>query len=140
MLPDPAGEFRKQAREWLATSRPARAVPYTFQAGSQRVVILGRSHLRAGHALDAILLVQGDFSCGPGCSFLHPVYVSGGAEIGKGSRLKAAAVAGSLVLGPLVGVEDFADAGETIEIRSGCRIAGAAIHGAFLPPLPGSIP
>jgi len=90
-------------------------------------VAIGSGHLPAGYSLDAILLVQGDFSCGPGCTFLHPIYVEGDCEIGKGSRMEGVFCSGRLVLGLSVEVRSWAESDDVMDIRPGCRVQAIAL-------------
>jgi predicted acyltransferase (DUF342 family) len=127
--------FRLQARSWLSSMAGAAGPaaggtePGAFVVDGHRLVVLEPAHLRAGHALDAVLLVNGDFSCGAGCVFLQPMHVAGNCEIGKSSRVNGVTAEGSLVLGASVDVRSWVDSDRAMDIRTGCRIGGSAVSG-----------
>jgi len=119
--------WRERARAWLA------AVPETpaggaraFRVHGTRVVVLGPGRIAGGQAVEGCLLVKGDFSCGPSCRFLGPVYVAGDCEIGKGSELPAIACEGRLVVGPSVKLRGPAVSAGALELRPGARVGGEA--------------
>ncbi len=120
--------FRRRARAWLETAAggAAQARPRIFELGGERVLLLDSAHLAAAQTVEGFLLVRGEFSCGPGCRFLRPVYVGGDCEIGKDSRLEAIAADGALNLCPGVEVRGGADSLGSMEIRGGCRIGSLA--------------
>lgn len=124
----PDWSFRQRAQAWLAAvaGQPAGAPPRAFELGGERVLVLDAGLLSARQTIDAFLLVRGDFSCGPGCRFLRPVYIGGNGEIGKGSRLDSVEADGALTLYPSVAIDGWAQAGGEMTVRAGCRISSLA--------------
>jgi hypothetical protein len=84
------------------------------------------ARLSPGQTVDGFLLVRGDFSCGAGCRFEHPLYVAGNCDIGKGSVLETVEADGGLHLGPAVEVQRTAGCEAELNIRAGCRVDGIA--------------
>jgi len=122
----PSKEFRLLARRWL-DSRASGAHSGVLYPGGPRVMVLDSGHLPAGHSLDAALLAKGKFSCGAGCTLIHPVYAQGGCELGEGARAEAVYSGGPMVLGSSVDVRTWAESEDEMEIRSGGRVRGVAI-------------
>lgn len=120
--------WREQARAWLEAIPEASATggPRAFRAGRVRVIVAGPGRIAGGQTIDGCLLVTGDFSCGPSCRFLGPVYVAGNCEVGKGSELAAVACEGRLVVGPSVKVRGPAVSAGAVELRPGARVGGEA--------------
>ncbi len=124
----PAHSFRRSARNWLASTDgdPEAASPRAFELGGERVLVLNSGYLSARQTIEALLIVRGHFACGAQCRFLRPVYIAGGCEIGKGSRLASIEADGPLTLYPSVEVTGWAGSLDSLEIRSGCRIGSLA--------------
>jgi cytoskeletal protein CcmA (bactofilin family) len=121
-------EFRRQARRWLAVlAAEAPAGQRSYRAQGRRLAVFDSAHLRPGHSVDSVLLVDGDFTCGAGCVFQFPIYVSGHCEIGKHSRLKAVYAEKNLVLGASVEAQAWVASGGDMEIRPGVTIRGEAV-------------
>lgn len=99
----------------------------TLYADGPRVIVIDSGHFPAGHSLDAVLLVRRDFSCGAGCTFLHPIYVEGDCEIGKGSRAAAVFAGGRLLLAPSAEVRTWTESNGEMELRPGSRVRGVAL-------------
>lgn len=128
-----SGAFRLQARSWLASlAGKASKGQRTYLADGRGLAVFEPAHLRAGHSLDTVLLVRGDFACGAGCVFHQPIYVAGHCEIGKGSRVKAVVAERSLVLAASSEVRSWAACDREMDIRSGCRIWGSAVSGTSI--------
>ncbi len=121
--------FRRRARAWLnAVSRDSLGRrPQSIRADGTRVLILDSGRLSQHQTIDSFVLVRGDFTCDSGCRFLRPVYVAGNCEIGRGTIIETIEVDGDLYLSPSVEIRGNATSLGAMEIRSGCRIMGAAV-------------
>src|SRR5437868_3900798 len=72
-----AQSFRRKVKEWLQ-------LPSTASGERERTIRKGRETIRAitggiefgsGETSDDILVVDGDFACGPGCQFAREILV-----------------------------------------------------------------
>ena len=81
-----AQSFRRKVKEWLQ-------LPSTVTGERERTILKGREKIRvitggfefgSGEKCDDILVVEGDFACGPNCLFAREILVKGNARIGPG--------------------------------------------------------
>jgi predicted acyltransferase (DUF342 family) len=126
-----AQSFRRKVKEWLQ-------LPATVISDRERTILKGREKIRviagglefgAGEQCDDILVVEGDFSCGPNCLFGREILVKGKATIGPGSQLQSMAVDGDLSLGWDVKVARWLDSSRELTIGANCLV-GARVTSA----------
>jgi hypothetical protein len=102
------------------------------ELGGDRVAVGGAAEFADGSVFEEALIAGGGFRCGARCVFRRPVYIGGDGEVGRGSRLCAVAAEGELTLGPGARVEQWAESGGALELRSRCEVGGEAISGAAI--------
>ncbi len=119
-----AQSFRRKVKEWLQ-------LPATGSSGRERTILKGRETIRvitggmefgSGEVCDDILVVEGDFACGPGCVFAREILVKGNARIGLGAQLQSVAVDGNLALGGDVKVARWLDSSRELTIGANCLV------------------
>jgi predicted acyltransferase (DUF342 family) len=128
-----AQSFRRKVKDWLQ-------LPSTTISDRERTILKGREKIRvitggiefgAGEKCDDILVVEGDFACGPSCLFGREILVKGKATIGPGSQLQSMAVDGDLALGWDVKVARWLDSSRELTIGANCLV-GARVTSAGL--------
>src|SRR5579863_8227358 len=126
-----AQSFRRKVKEWLQ-------LPATVTSDRERSILKGREKIRvitggiefgAGEQCDDILVVEGDFACGPGCLFAREILVKGNARFGEGAQLQSVAVDGNLVLGAEVKVARWLDSTRELTLGANCLV-GARVTAA----------
>lgn len=118
--------FRLKVKEWLAEAGAEAAAQggvKTSRAG-EFLRVSGSLEWPPGTAAPDVLMVQGDFSCGPDCELTRELYALGNCRIGARSRLQALAADGSVFLEPGVLVMRWLDAEGGVEIGEDCEIHG----------------
>ena len=123
-----AQSFRTKVRDWLLL--PASADhPQNGRIivkGKEKIRVTGALELAAGELSDDILVVEGDFSCGPGCTLARELCIRGNAKVGAESNIQALAADGELVLGERVTVARWLDSGGELTLGNQCEV-GARI-------------
>ncbi len=128
-----AQSFRRKVKEWLQ-------LPATVVSERERTILKGREKIRvitggiefgSAETCDDILVVEGDFACGPNCLFGREILVKGKATIGPGSQLQSIAVDGDLALGWDVKVARWLDSTRELIIGANCLV-GARVTAAGL--------
>jgi predicted acyltransferase (DUF342 family) len=123
-----AQSFRTKVMEWLK-------LPASEDDEAGSVILKGREKIRVlGAGVDLalkedchdILVVRGNFSCGPGCTLSRELLIHGNAAIGPGSRLQSLAADGDLNLGEHVSVARWVDSGGELAMGDGCH-AGSRV-------------
>jgi len=119
-----AQSFRRKVKEWLQ-------LPSNVRNDRERTILKGRETIRvitggiefgAGEQVEDILVIDGDFSCGPNCFFAREILVKGNARFGPGARLQSVAVDGALTLGWDVKVARWLDSTKELEIGPNCLV------------------
>ena len=116
--------FRAKAKDWLQLpgATEAGAVERVILKGRERVRVTGPLSMASGQGSTDILVVQGDFSCGPDCRIVREVWAQGNATIGAGTQMQAVAADGALVLEDGVSVARWADSEDDLRVGARCRI------------------
>lgn len=122
-----AQSFRRKVRDWLK-------LPGTADGGGARTIQKGKEQIRVSAAREfgskescgEILVVEGDFSCGPECLFGSEILVKGNARVGSHSHLQSMAVDGDLSLASDVQVARWLDSARDLTIGANCLV-GARI-------------
>jgi hypothetical protein len=118
-------------KEWLQ-------LPSTVTSDRERSIMKGRERIRvitggiefgADEQCDDILVVEGDFACGPGCLFAREILVKGNARFGPGAQLQSVAVDGNLALGEDGKVARWLDSTRELTIGANCLV-GARVTSA----------
>ena len=118
-----AQSFRRKVKEWLK-------LPPTSVTDGARTILKGRETIRvttnadfdAGEHCNDILVIDGDFNCGPNCVFSREILVKGSARIGPGTQLQSIAVEGNLTLESDVRVARWMDSSRELTIGTECLI------------------
>jgi len=120
--------FRAKARDWMALpSLPEEAVTdRIIPKGQEQIRLTGPLSLGPSHGTADILIVEGDFECGPGCRMSREIWAHGNADIGAESDAQALAVDGKLALGEGVRVTRWADSDQEMTVSPQCRIGSRA--------------
>lgn len=109
--------FRLKLKEWMRLLRPApgsTAGLTVYDKGNERIFVARGSSYPAGRVEKEILVVEGDFSCGRGCSFEKELMVKGDCVVGDESNLQAVAVDGALTLGEGVSIRRWVDGRKSV--------------------------
>ncbi len=129
-----ARSFRLKMADWLKLpvyqTLPGGA--RMIRKGVERIRISGSCEYPASTESDEILAVEGDFRCGPDCTFNREILVRGNAFIGAGTRLQSIASDGSLLLGENVMVTRWADSMGEMEIGLGAVVRVRATSGTLI--------
>lgn len=115
--------FRRKVKEWLklpATSVSERG--RTILKGHETIRVTTGAEFEGGEHCDDILVVEGDFACGPICIFAREILVKGNARIGPGTQLQSLAVEGNLSLDADVKVARWLDSTGELRIGAECLI------------------
>jgi predicted acyltransferase (DUF342 family) len=129
-----ARSFRLKVSEWLKLPVSA-ATPdgtRTIVKGRERIKVSGSLECPPRTRSDEILVVQGSFRCGAGCTFDREMYVREHASIGAGSRLQSLAVEGNLTLGPGVRITRWVDSAGEMDIGPKSVVGVRATAGAVI--------
>lgn len=132
--------FRSKLQRWRRLPEDGTSNPFyrSVWKGEERLLLGGSAHFPDRNHSDAILVVDGDFTCGPRCTFAREIYVKRDCQIGKHSRLQSIAVDGDLTLGPKTSVVRWADAGGCLELRSEAQVGYRATAGGEIRLNPGA--
>jgi len=118
-----AQSFRRKVKEWLKLPvTSSNDTGKTILKGSETIRVTTRADFGAGEQCDDILIVEGDFACGPMSVFGREILVKGSAKVGPGSQLQSLAVEGNLTFDSDVKVARWLDAGRELTIGSNCLI------------------
>jgi hypothetical protein len=120
--------FRSKLARWRTLPDTGEPNPYfrTIWKGDERILLAGTTHYPEAGTSDEILSFDGEFSCGPRCTFTREIHVRRDCQIGKQSRLQSIASDGALTLGPDVTVVRWADSTGDLELRPGARVLARA--------------
>jgi len=117
-----AQSFRRKVKEWLQLPATVEEGGRFIVKGRERIRVTGPLDLPAREQCDDILVVDGDFSCGPECCLVRELCISGNASIGNGSRLQSLAADGDLRLADSVTVARWVDSAGAMTIGGECSI------------------
>ena len=122
-----AQSFRKKVEEWLRLPGEHHESQIAILKGTERIRVLS-TDLEVGPEEDCndILVANGNFRCGAGCTLSREVLVHGNADIGAGTALQAIATDGHLSLGEDVRAARWLDSQGELSMAAGCQ-AGARV-------------
>jgi len=115
--------FRLKVKEWLQLPDVTEggAGERIIRKGKEEISVTGPLVVEEAERSNQILIVEGDFKCGPECEFDKEIYVEGDARIGRETSLQSLAADGNLVLEDGVSVARWIDSAGEMVIGSGCR-------------------
>ncbi len=120
--------FRAKVKEWLqlpgAWSEDKKDL--FIVKGSEKIRVTGPLQIEAGAHSAEILVVRGEFGCGPCCRLSSEILARGNARIGAGSQMQAITADGSLVLENSVTVARWVDSMGEMVLDADCRIGARA--------------
>ena len=122
--------FRHKVEEWTALASQDGSAPHS----TRREPLKEIDSLEApdNAAIEELLVVKGDFSCGTRATLSREIYVQGNCRIGASSIARALAVDGNLVLEPDTEVQRWVDCRGSIDIGPGCRLNGRTSSAATI--------
>jgi predicted acyltransferase (DUF342 family) len=126
-----ARSFRAKVAEWIQLPVDAAMPPNIriITKGQERIRISGSCQYPPQSKSEDILVVQGSFECGTGCTFDREIYVSDDAFISSSSELQSIAADGNLTLARGVRVTRWADSKGDLEIGANAIVAVRATAG-----------
>jgi hypothetical protein len=140
--------------EWIARAPEGGSAPQSTRR--EPIAVLDSLAAPADALIQDLLLVKGDFSCGPRATLSREIYVKGDCRIGASCIARALAVDGKLALDRDTEVQRWVDCRGSIDVGPGCKLGGrthsaatiwfhagaqaASLHAAELLSLPAAEP
>jgi hypothetical protein len=117
-----AQSFRLKLQGWMQLPATTDASgDRLIQKGQERIRIVPGTDFGAGERCDDILVVNGNFSCGPACVLTHEICVHGSSKIGAQTELQSLAADGDLELGDYVKVARWVDSNGELTLGEECQ-------------------
>jgi len=123
-----AQSFRSKVRDWLnlpSLDGPLGG-PRTVLKERETIRVVPELQMEPGAGSSDILVVEGDFRCGPGCALSREIYARGKAAIGAGSQIQAIAADQNVELGDKVTVARWVDSLGELRIGRACVVHSRA--------------